>query len=590
MVAAVAACGIPDQTDVAVDGQRPAPGLASGPQFGQRPPTRMAAQDTETFVENFLKAAAGETGHAAVNQVRDFVAPKARDRVKEQKPEVTLRVIRLLERPRITGAGAEADEVRLRVQQLGVLKPNGALEPPDTRETEYTFTVGSVEGEAGKFVLVPPPVLLLSEDGLSTLYLQQAVYFWDLEQRVLVPDLRYLPLAVPRERRRNELLDALLSGPSSAIEKIVQALPAGTKSARNVPDTNDVLKISLTADAAPAGDARQLEPLAAQLMWSLWPDFGKSLELTIEGQAPRTFRGVELLAANPAHELAQTPERFCVYQGQVRRLTSSTRADEPVPLLTPAVNRNVVSAALRRDGDVTSAALVVRHGQARRIVIGSGPAQGGTFQTLAGAFGTVGRPVWLKGPGNVGLVPADGRLLQFQVGSPALTEVNLPGLPDRVTAVGAAPDGHRIVLVVAGRLYVAALSRGEAAEVQSVRELPTSLNRLTSADWTTENSVVAAGLNPERRPVLYDITVDGAIEIRPTRDLGTADVTHLAAYPASPLGSTGGYRMYVANGIAYDQLGPGEEIRADEIAGATTGASPTASPRSSGATAPFFLS
>ncbi|MEV1288680.1 LpqB family beta-propeller domain-containing protein [Micromonospora sp. NPDC049679] len=591
LVVVLAGCGIPDQTAVAVDGQGPPPGLASGWDSGQRPPTRLAAQETEMFVLNFLKAAAGETGARAVEQIRNFVAPQNREQVKVPKPEVALNVVRLRERPQITGAGAGADEVTLRVQQLGVLKPNGAVEPPEVAAAEYTFTVGSVEGETGRFVLNPPPILLLSEDALSTFYLQRTIYFWDLEQRLLVPDLRYLPLAVPLERRRNELLQALLAGPSTWINKVVQAMPAGTKGVRNVPDTSDVLKISLTADAAPSGDPRQLERLAAQLMWSLWPDFGKSIELTIEGQNPKTFRGADLLVANPAHELAQTPERFCVYQGQVRRLHSSGRAGDPVPLLTAAVNRNIVSAGLTRDGDVTSVALVVQQGQRRQIVVGSGTAQGvASFRPLNGTFAAVGRPVWLKGPGTIGLVPADGRLYQFQPGSAALTPVALPGATGAVTAVGVAPDGHRIVVVAGGRLYVAALTRGDLVEAEPARPLPTSLRNLTTADWATENTVVVAGRNSENRWVLYDITVDGVIETRPLRDLGTASVGHLAAYPGSPVGGGAvGARMYVANGIAYDLFGPGEEIRAEEIIGVGAAATPGPTARSSGASAPFFL-
>lgn len=588
LAAALGGCGIPEHSEVKVDGQGPPPGLASGQDSGQHPPERTAAQDTETFVLNFLKAAAGEPTRA-VEQVREYVAPTHREQVREPKPEVALHVVRLRERPQITRAGAGADEVTLRVQQLGLLKPTGALEPPEARATEYTFTVGGIDGEDGKFIFNPPPQLLLSEDALSTFYLQRTVYFWDLEQRVLVPDLRYLPLAVPLERRRNELLQALISGPSTWINKVVQALPPGTKGVGNVPDTNDVLKISLTADAAPSGDARQLEKLAAQLLWSLWPDFTKELELTIEGQSPKRFRGGDLRRYNPTDNLASTPERFCVYQGQVRRLRSSARPDDPVPLLTTGVNRNVVTAGLARDGDLVSAALVVRQGQHQRLVVGSGrgPDQA-RFRTVGGAFATLGRPVWLHGPERIGLVPADGRLYQFQASGGTLTPVVVPGVTGPVTSVGAAPDGHRIVLVAGGRLYVAALSRSGTVEAQPARPLPTSLHDLTSADWTSENTVVAAGLNEDGRVVLYDITVDGAIETRPPGDLGTASVSHLVAYPAGPVvGGSVGARMYVANDIAYDFFGPGEEIRAEEIVGVSP--PPGSNTRSSGASAPFFL-
>jgi hypothetical protein len=47
--------------------------------------------------------------------------------------------------------------------------------------------------------------------------------------------------------------------------------------------------------------------------------------------------------------------------------------------------------------------------------------------------------------------------------------------------------------------------------------------------------------------------------------------------------------MYVANAIAYDLFGPGEEIRAEEIVGVSPAPTPGSTARSSGASAPFFL-
>ncbi|HEY8533620.1 MAG TPA: LpqB family beta-propeller domain-containing protein [Micromonospora sp.] len=579
--------GIPENTSVRIDGQGPPPGLGSGPDSAQQPPSRTAAHDTETFVLNFLKAAAGEPSRA-VEQVRAYVAPGQRDQVREPKPVVTRHVVRLRERPQITRARAGADEVTLRVQQLGVLMPTGALEPAEERATEYTFMVGSVEGEQGKFVFNPPPVLLLSEDALSTFYIQQAVYFWDLEQRVLVPDLRYLPLSVPLERRRTELLQALLSGPSSWLNKVVQALPLGTKGVGNVPDSKDTLKISLTVDAASPGDPLHIEKLAAQLMWSLGPDTTSTVELTIEGQGTTTFNGTDLRRYNPTFALPATPERFCIYQGRVHRLASSARVTEPVPLLTDDVNHDVVSAGFARRGDFTAAALVVARGERRQLVVGFGrDADDATFRAVGRTFATMGRPVWLNGPEPIGLVPADGQLYQFRTGRGTLTRVALPGATGAVTVVGAAPDGHRIVVVAGGRLYVAALTYGDELEVQPVRALPTSLRNITGADWTSETAIVAAGVNEDGRSVLYDITMDGAIEARPQSDLGTAQVSHLVAYPMGPItGGSIGARMYVANGIAYDFFGPGEEIRTEEVIGAGATSGPA---RSSGVTAPFFL-
>jgi len=592
-VAVLAGCGIPENTDVRVDGQGPAPGFPSDGEGGQTPASRLDERDnTEAFVLNYLQAAAGES-ERAVEQVRDFVAPQHRAEVRDPNPEVVLTVIRLRERPRITRAEAGIEDVALNVQQIGLLRPNGAVEPLTDREqefTEYTLRVGSVVGEPGKFILTPPSILLLSEDALKTFYWQRTIYFWDTGQRTLVPDLRYLSFAVPPERHRTVLLDALLSGPSSWIAPAVQALPTGTRSVGNVPDTGDRLKISLTAEAWPSGDTAHLDRLAAQLMWSLWPDFSNDLELTVQGQNPKIFQGANLLTHNGAQALAETPERFCVYDGTVHRLLSSAHAAEAVPALTAEINRDVVTAGFTRVGATTLAALAVQRDGAQRLAVGETTNRGASFEWADRSFSSIGRPVWLKSPGDVGLVVADGGLYVFRVGGAALTPVPIPGVGGEMRSVGVAPDGHRIAFVAGGDLYVAVLNRGERIEVSPPRRVPTSLGELTQVDWVAENLVVAAGTNTDGRVALYDITVDGAIETGAPRDLGGASVTHLAAYPVSPLGkSTVGARMYVANGIPYDLFEPSEQLRPEEVVGVDSVATPASENVSGDVSAPFFL-
>ncbi|MFV2012045.1 MULTISPECIES: LpqB family beta-propeller domain-containing protein [unclassified Micromonospora] len=588
-----AGCGIPENTEVRVDGQGPAPGLPTGGSGAQTPASRLDERNnTEAFVVNFLQAAAVEA-ERAVEQVREYVAPQDRADIRDPNPEVALTVVRLRERPQITRAEAGVEEVALDVQQLGLLRPNGALEPLPAQEpefTEYTFQVGSVAGETGKFVLNPPAALLLSVDALNTFYLQRTIYFWDTSQRALVPDLRYLPVAVPLERQRTVLLEMLISGPSNWLASAVQALPSGIRSGGNVPDTGDRLKVTLIADATPFADDRELDRLAAQLMWSLWPEFDNDLELTIQGQTPKVYPGADLLAMNGTQALPETPERFTVYQGRVHRLRSSARSGEPIPVLTEEVNQNVVTAGFTQVGGGTYAALAVADGGAERLIVGAATGAGTSFDASTRTFDDIGRPVWLKAPGDVGLVVADGGLYSFRVGSGAVEQITLPGVTGEVQSVGAAPDGHRIALVVDGRLYVAALNRGGKVEVLPPRRVPTSLSDLTQVDWVAETLLVAAGTNPDGRVSLYDVTVDGAIETSSLRDLGGASVTHLAGYPANPVsGGTVGARMYVANGVPYDLFEPSEQIRPEEIEGVEPGETEEPENPVTNPTAPFFL-
>lgn len=598
LAVALTGCGIPDETRVVVHGTGPAPRHTTGEVSENTPKPRDDAASREEFVANYLAAAAGDISTAA-ERVRKFIAPADSA---DFKPQPELKVVRLVDDPLISPGQAQ---VLLNVQHVGVLGADGTLRAPAPNESDkYTLDVREApappSGTGGWYVSKPESVLLLSDAALAEYYQTRSVYFWNKDNSALVPDLRYLPKALPPESQPNEILKWLTAGPSDWLNQAVQPLPRDTAAIGNVPDVSDgILRINLTAAALPIDDKEALSRLGRQLMWSMRTNLTTALELRIADDLRETFTGQDFLTSNPAYRVDDRPERFCVYGGQVRRMVTSARADSPVPLLTAQQNHQVRTAALSRADNFDYAALVTVD-KAGRTWLLTGGGRTGTTVTLRPTrlAGEPGTPVWLRptargGPGaGHGLLTAGGRLYRIFTDGTLPQDIVVPGSAGRISAVAVAPDGLRVALVAGGKVYVTVLlDTGNTVKAAEAREVGTSLERVTGVAWTAENSIVVVGVRPDtKRVAIVDSTVDGGMQSPRLNDLGEARVTHLTAYPANPIASTtttdsvaDALVSYVANGTAYDLSGVPEQIRADDVIGAPLPAN------AGGPVAPFFL-
>ncbi|MEV4488733.1 LpqB family beta-propeller domain-containing protein [Micromonospora coxensis] len=587
---ALTGCGIPANTEVQVDGSGPAVEAGASSFRRDEPPSRTASgDDRELFVKNYLAAAAGEP-EQAYTRVKRFIAPENKSRLQEkQGSEIAVNVVRLTEKPVITENANGVFSVRLPVQQIGLLRANGVLGPPVATDKEYRFSLRGAatsgqEGtaEAGLFVTDPPNVLLLSVDALREYYQTSPVYFWSSDQRRLVPDQRYLPLAVPHERRVSEVVKWLIAGPSEWLSTGVSRLPDRTALINNATETDDRWEVTLDL---PGDDSRRLAQIGTQLAWSL-PELDGQLQLTTRNQS-RVF--IEDLKqhrlAHPVYPVNDNPQRYTVYEGAVHPLAYPGEASAPVPVAAED-NRNVVSAGLSRAADRVLAALVVDvPGGRRRLVTSSGSDPVPVDNPSAQTFTTIGRPVWLRSPDPrqpYGLVVADGNLWRFDDrGRMEQVPLNVQG---PVTAVAASLEGHRIALVVGGALHLAAVNLdGGVVTAGPARRVATSLTELSAVDWAGENTLVLAGT--AGRSAVYQVSIDGALQTPLVSDVG-ARVTHLSTYPTNPVVALpSALIMYEANGVAY-RYPQGDTIRRDEVLDVTP---PPDGVRPGSPTAPFFL-
>lgn len=582
LLGGAAGCGIPDNTEVRVEGSGPAAEAGSVSGVRGEPPNRSATIEHAQFVKNFLSAAAGEPDRA-YQRVRQFIAPEDRDRLQvKEGSEVALTVVRLTEEPVIVDAPDNRTEVTLKVQQVGQLRADGTLAPPETSTTSYSFELRNPPGQegradAGLFVADPPDVLLLSVDALEAYYQSRTIYFWTSDRTRLVPDQRYLPLAVPDERLVSEVVKWLTAGPSLWLRSGVTGLPDGTRLINNATRTDGRWEVDLEMP----DEKVRLEQFATQLAWSL-DDVDGPLEIKIRTQSRKDIPDLEAhRQAHPVYRIGDGFQRFCVYEGAVHPLADATGTIATVPV-APEANRNVVTAGLSRADDQILAALVVTDAGRQWLSVGTGRDPVAVFTRSAKGYGAVGRPVWLRstiGGSPAGLVVADGVLYRFDARA-QLAPVSL-GVPGRVTAVAASLDGHRIAVIAGGALHVAALSANEGGvTLGPARRLPTRLTDLSAVDWYGEDKLILAG--KAGRPAVYEVSVDGARDSRVEDKIG-ARVTHLAAYPANtevPRGAA----MYEANGVAYSSA-PSERIQPEQVQVSP----PSPGTRAGNPTAPFFL-
>lgn len=589
-------CGIPADTDVIPVGPGPAEGRTAGDGgVVSLPNPRESATDKAQFINYYLQAAAGDPD-GAMKRIEQFLAPSLRSGFKPSGDAV--KVVRQTEKPLVN---AGSDSITLTLQTIGSLQENGVLIPaPEAQPYKYVLTVGSLTGQAGFFVtqLPDPNVMLLSDTALDSYYQRRTIYFWNTENTGLVPDLRYMPKIVPPEQQPDTIVHWLVGGPAPWLSTAALALPRGTTVRDNVPAINDdKLQVKLDTQETKT-DPVQLDRLRRQLLWSLLPLKPRTLELSLRNQDPVTSVDAEYLSSNAAFGLADVPERFVLSNGLIRRIADSPHSADPVPVIKPEANRDVRAAAISNSGEHDFVAVVTGAGATQALRVGvAGTGSVADLKPVAGLTGALGQPAWaITTPGDTdaaaGLITADGRVYSFGSDGRRAQPVEWQGAPGPVTSLSIAPDGHRVALVSGGRLYrCVIITSGDGIGLSGVEQvIPPGVRSVAAVAWSSEGWLVVAGIRPDGRYTIMDVTVDGAVANMRLEDIGTDAVNYLAAYPSNPKNSEEWAisESYVANGDAWDVSGSPLKIYAKDLYGAKAGDPKNNDPKNN-PTAPFFL-
>lgn len=553
-VGLVAGCGVPERTDVQVDG--PAAGAEpSGSGALRAPPGPDQAGSAEELVDDFLLAAAADPANAA-EQLRTFIQADQRE---DWRPGPQVLVVRVPDDQPLLTPGGDGTRVRLDVRQVGTLS-NGTVEPRARETRTFQFdVVTEVEAVTDETDLAteqtryriadPPDVILLSERALADQvgYLRPtSIYFWDSEQDVLVPDLRWVPTALPLAQRAQTKLEWLLAGPAPWLESLTP-LPDGMELEGNVVSREDRLEITFSAAATDVAS----DHLDAQVWWTLREELRRSdsIGVTVNGQQRQVTATAQLAYQD------DIPRSFVLLGAAV---VPYAHADD-TELPQEGLDSQVASAALTGRGDDAALALVRQEPDGgQRLIISTADGAAGTDLVRS----TMSRPVWLSHPGRTGLVAADGRLHRFTADGTDTYGVPVPNINGRISSLAVAPDGRRVAMVADGAVYVASLVRREdgSVSVNPPRRLYTTATDLSGVAFIQENWLAVVGDDGGRKR-LYEIALDGGYErVLPGGDLGAPDVvTNVVGYPGDPYGAASrGMIMFEADGRAYRYRYPTE--------------------------------
>jgi hypothetical protein len=548
---APAACGVPATTTPVAVGQAPGVGEPAE-RSNARLPGPNGASGPKELVQRFLQAAAKGDWDAARDQriskateyLRTFLAP---DVAKTWQPKTQVVLVEAV--PSTVGV----DTVTMVLKPVGVLNPYGSVEeyqsPTGTASAithQFNIQRDATSGEWRITNAPPQEGLLLSTEGLATLYAMRPIYFWDTaEDRYLVADPRYLANGVPREKRVREVVERLLQGPSTWLDQAqaVRHLPPGT----NIPD-NPVLdsKIHVNLSVQARSDPGRIKKITWQLRWSLHQltaPAGLPVELQIDNRPAYTDDGDDYRASNPsASSGANEDQRLYGVAGGKVVPVKAVRTT--VPVLAAPENADVVSAAVRRDGNL--AALVRRgKGGAPELWIGryTGETSGTKYVKQDLKCAAMSRPALLPGFADRVLVVCDGQLMDVSTGAQPAKVINLAD--GAIRAISVAPDGRRLALVTGDKVYIATVTASSApVSLGTFREVyPAGFTNLKGVAWSAECQLVVAGTVPGTgtgtgTSGLVEVSIDNASRTPVTSSSAGLVITSVAAVPRDPLNNT----------------------------------------------------
>lgn len=605
-IALPAACGVPSGGRPVVDGNGPAYDPGGGQQQGE-PPNPANASTPTALVELFLAAVSGpletsEQQAAATQRARSFLT---REAARSWQPVNSSKVTVVRVGNLTNATGGRDVTVYCTLQPIGLFDgPTGeVVQSPDldTAPVPAQFTVVPNDAQSGFLIseIRADPVqsgLVLSTAALDEQYFTpQLIYFWDINHRALVPDLRYVPRAgVPQSQQRADIIRWLIGDPSDLIAPVTSAniIPDGTSlPLPNVVTESDRLVVNLTG----VFQAADLGKVMSELRWSLNPlyplDSGR-IELQIASRPQQVDGTAEpYLADNPADAGFRDPDPrpYCVVSGQVYPVESGYA----VPPVLANIGRPVAQAAVSRDRQ--QAALVCAAGKNEsRLWLGLANKTDGASYLDAGLVGTQwSRPAFLPSGRRV-LVAVDGRLYVVAAAG------SFTPLLDNVVAFAVAPDGYRFALIGQGNgargtvgAWVGVLREvAGRLTVTGLRALDPGLTGLRAVAWTRLDRVlIAGGTAGEYR--LAEVTIDNAIQTAWTGRPFRLPISSVVAYPKLPSQPTGSGPVMVQTDNGAFRVFTSADPAPLEFA-ATSGSprpstSPSGAPAAQTPTAPFFV-
>ncbi|MDP9116531.1 MAG: GerMN domain-containing protein [Actinomycetota bacterium] len=558
----VGCTGVPANSTPQVIGQV---GVSASDTASTAPP---AGADPRQIVVDFLDASS--TSDPAHAKARQYLTPDAKAHWNDKTVTVVdqFRVSNL-----VNGA------VTLTARKIGSIDATGTYTPElqgdgsgDLLAVPFTFGMQLVSGE-WRIQTLPNSVFVTSEN-FQPLYNHYALYFYDLAQQHLVPDLRYSPLT-DAGLLADWLIQQLVAGPRPALADSVTS---------ELPQVTDPLKVSVQVGAPSVitlPGASQLDPqtrnrVAAQLAFTL-----TQVTLVQSMQIVDALRPVAIPAADgPAFSAttfqsamsvqSATSALYYIHNGAV-----VDEAGRPLP--------GALGSSGGGGSGLSSVALAANGSTNLRIagVSGTGATQRLSIGTLVEGIqptavrGALSRPAWAPGRDEVwvGAGPSVIRVGADRKPLPVSITARSGSVTGSVSAIRFSPEGSRVALVLSfpggtGQVWVGSIVRSQSqVRIDGLEQV--TPNGIVTRDvaWNDPLKLWVVGRNLASGDVnVYEVQIDGALLTpRGTTNLPGGDPDSITVAEGQVPWVSAGQSVWFLPGAAWASPGNGETFGTNPI-------------------------
>jgi hypothetical protein len=444
--------------------------------------------------------------------------------------------------------------VTVKGTQIGSLDRDGIYTPTPSggngQPWNGTYSLDPVNGQPR--ISDAPPGLVVYADEFAQVYRPVRLYFLDLSEKRLVPDVRYTALPSAQATAAWELTE-LVAGPRDELDAAVRSEIQPSQPHPSVSINEQQARVELPGSSRLDGDVKQ--KVAAQLIATIG-DNQPQMSLTITdggvpvdiANLPQAFTRKDVAALPPpsagaqAHYFDTITDPPVFYVDDQGRLVSGDGRPIGGPLGAHHDLTSVAVTAGREDPDYYVAATI---GSGADQTLWIGRTSSGLRKTLVPA-GSLTRPSWL--PGQKEAWVANGARLYRVDFSGALQQVPTSLPPGaRISAVRLSPEGSRIAMIVASpnqsQLWVGAVVRTDTvpndgtARIDSAEPITPPNYKLADVAWSDDSTLWAVG-----SAGIWSVSVDGAgLHRRPSAGLPAPADSITIAQGVLPWVSSGGY-------------------------------------------------